>query len=127
MTYRVVHTDDVPLTDVENETLPTPLGDVRRVAALLDTDDLSLDVWHVDAGEVAPVRPSAERETAYLVLDGRFVLVVGSGDDREETVVDAGCFVSVSHEHTHGFENQSREPASLLTIAAPATDAEQDE
>lgn len=120
MTYRVVHTNDVPRTDVEGGALPAPLGDVRRVAELLETDDLALDVWHVEAGETAPVHPATERDVAYLVLDGEFTLAIGAGETREEVLVETGCFVTVSDEHAHGFENRGNGTSTLLSIAAPA-------
>lgn len=122
MSYEVVHTAEVPVTDLANVDAADSELSVRNVDELLDPDGLKVKLWHLAPGESMPYHAHAEQEEVYFVLDGTFELTIGRPPDPETAEAGSGTFVRVDPEDGRDYENVGDDSGVVLAIATPAVE-----
>ncbi|QRV16503.1 cupin domain-containing protein [Haloterrigena salifodinae] len=122
MEYEVVHTDDVPMTDLsESDEVPPDLR-IRALDEVLGADDVHLKLWYFDPGEEIRYHAHAEQEELYYVLEGEFSLKLGRSGEEEYVEAGPGTFWIAKPEIGHGHRNVGDEEGVVLAIGAPAVE-----
>jgi quercetin dioxygenase-like cupin family protein len=122
MDSEIVHTDDVPVTDLsEIEEIPPDL-DMRSLGDALETDEMNVNVWYFDSGEEITYHAHSEQEELYYVLTGEFEVTVGRAGEEETHEVGPGTFYAAGPEIGHGHRYLGDEQGIILAIGAPAVD-----
>lgn len=122
MDHEVVHTDDVPVTDLsEIDEIPPDL-DMRSLGDALGTDELNVNIWYFDPGEEIQYHAHTEQEELYYVLTGDFSIKVGRSGETESKEVGPGTFYAAGPEIGHGHRYLGDEQGIILAIGAPAVE-----
>jgi uncharacterized cupin superfamily protein len=122
MDHEVVHTDDVPVTDLsEIDEIPPDL-DIRSLGDALGTDEMNVNLWYFDPGEEIQYHAHAEQEELYYVLTGEFSVTLGGSGEEETTEVGPGTFYAAGPEIGHGHRYLGDEQGIILAIGAPAVE-----
>lgn len=122
MGYEVIHTDDVPVTDLSEIDDVPPDHDVRAVDEALGSENLKANVWYIDPGEEIKYHAHSEQEELYYVLRGTFSLKIGPSGDTEIIEAEPGTFWVAGPKTGHGHRNVSDETGVVLAFGAPAVD-----
>ncbi|ELY59719.1 cupin [Natronococcus amylolyticus DSM 10524] len=119
MEYEVVHTDDVPLTDLsEIDEVPSDLQ-MRAIDDFLPSEHVQLKLWYFEPDEEIRYHAHAEQEELYFALEGEFELTLGPDGDTERREVEAGAFWLARPEVGHGHRNVGDEEGIVLAVGAP--------
>ncbi|MDG5758042.1 cupin domain-containing protein [Natronococcus sp. A-GB1] len=119
MEYEVVHTDDVPLTDLsEIDEVPSDLQ-MRAIDDFLPSEHVQLKLWYFEPGEEIRYHAHAEQEELYFALEGEFELTLGRDGDTERREIEAGAFWLARPEVGHGHRNVGDEEGIVLAVGAP--------
>ncbi|MFC7154943.1 cupin domain-containing protein [Halomarina halobia] len=122
MGYEIVHTDDVPLTDLSRvEEIPPDL-DIRPIDEALETENLKVKLWYFEPGEEIQYHAHAEQEELYYILKGTFSLKVGESGEEEIVEAGPGTFYAAGPMTGHGHRNVGDEQGVVLALGAPAVD-----
>ncbi|AGB36255.1 cupin domain-containing protein [Natronococcus occultus] len=122
MEYEVVHTDDVPLTDLsEIDEVPSDLQ-MRAIDDFLPSEHVQLKLWYFEPGEEIEYHAHAEQEELYFALEGEFELTFGRDGETERREVAAGAFWLARPEVGHGHRNVGDEEGIVLAVGAPNVD-----
>ncbi|ELY89522.1 cupin [Natrialba hulunbeirensis JCM 10989] len=122
MEYDVVHTDDVPLTDLSEIDEVPPDLQIRAIDDFLPSDHLQLKLWYFEPGEEIQYHAHAEQEELYYVLEGEFSLKLGRSGEEEYVEAGPGTFWVAKPEIGHGHRNVGDEEGVVLAIGAPAVE-----
>ncbi|WP_254543981.1 cupin domain-containing protein [Halomarina pelagica] len=122
MGYEIVHTDDVPITDLSQIDEVPPDLDTRAIDEALGTENLKVKLWYFDPGEEIQYHAHAEQEELYYVLQGTFSLKVGKSGEEEIVEAGPGTFYAAGPMTGHGHRNVGDEPGIVLALGAPAVD-----
>ncbi|MFU8866663.1 cupin domain-containing protein [Natronococcus sp.] len=119
MEYEVVHTDDVPLTDLsEIDEVPSDLQ-MRAIDDFLPSEHVQLKLWYFEPGEEIRYHAHAEQEELYFALEGKFELTLGHDGETERRKIEAGAFWLARPEVGHGHRNVGDEEGIVLAVGAP--------
>jgi quercetin dioxygenase-like cupin family protein len=122
MDHEIVHTDDVPVTDLsEIDEIPPDL-DIRSLDDALGTDEMNVKLWYFDPGEEIQYHAHSEQEELYYVLTGEFSVKVGRSGEEETKTVGPGTFYAAGPEIGHGHRYLGDEQGIVLAIGAPAVE-----
>ncbi|TYL40035.1 cupin domain-containing protein [Natronococcus pandeyae] len=122
MEYEVVHTDEVPLTDLsEIDEIPPDLQ-IRAIDDFLPSEHIQLKLWYFEPGEEIQYHAHAEQEELYFVLEGEFSLKLGRSGEEEYVEAEPGTFWMARPEVGHGHRNVGDEEGVILAIGAPSVD-----
>jgi len=122
MDYTVVHTDDVPVTDLsEIEEIPPDL-DMRSVSDALGTDEMNVKLWYFDPGDEITYHAHEEQEECFYILTGEFSVKVGPAGEAEYEEVGPGAFYAAGPGVGHGHRYLGDEEGNVLAIGAPAVE-----
>ncbi|WP_121742004.1 cupin domain-containing protein [Natronorubrum halophilum] len=122
MEYEVVHTDDVPKTDLSKIDEVPPDLQIRAIDEVLPTEHVQLKLWYFDPGEEIRYHAHAEQEELYYVLEGEFSLKLGRSGDEAYVEAGPGTFWIAKPEVGHGHRNVGDERGVVLAIGAPAVE-----
>lgn len=122
MDHAVVHTDDVPVTDLSDVDEVPPDLRIRALDDALDTDNLQLKLWYFDPGEEIRYHAHAEQEELYYALKGTFSLKLGRSGEEEYVEVGSGTFWIAKPEVGHGHRNVGDDEGVVLAVGAPAVE-----
>ena len=122
MEYEVVHTDDVPMTDLSEVDEVPPDLQIRALDEVLDTDHVQLKLWYFEPGEEINYHAHGEQEEIYYVLEGEFSLKLGRSGEEEYVDAGPGTFWIAKPEIGHGHRNVGDERGVVLAIGAPAVE-----
>ncbi|WP_246998472.1 cupin domain-containing protein [Halosolutus gelatinilyticus] len=121
MEYEVVHTDDVPMTDLSTVDVPPDLR-IRALDEVLPTERVNIKLWYFEPGEEISYHAHAEQEELYYVLEGEFSLKLGRSGKEEYVEVGPGACWMARPEIGHGHRNVGDEEGVVLAIGAPAVE-----
>ncbi|WP_254763011.1 cupin domain-containing protein [Natrinema marinum] len=122
MEYEVVHTDDVPLTDLSDVDEIPPDLHIRAIDEVFDTDSLNVKLWYFEPGEEIGYHAHNEQEELYYVLEGEFSLKLGRSGEEEYVDAGPGTFWIAKPEVGHGHRNVGDEEGVILAVGAPAVE-----
>jgi quercetin dioxygenase-like cupin family protein len=122
MEYEVVHTDDVPLTDLSEIDEVPPDLQIRAIDDFLPSEHVQLKLWYFEPGEEIQYHAHAEQEELYFVLEGEFSLKLGRSGEEEFVEAGPGTFWMARPEIGHGHRNVGDEEGIVLAIGAPGVD-----
>ncbi|WP_306056114.1 cupin domain-containing protein [Natronococcus wangiae] len=122
MEYEVVHTDEVPLTDLSEIDEVPPDLQIRAVDDFLPSEHIQLKLWYFEPGEEISYHAHAEQEELYYVLEGEFSLKLGRSGEEEYVEAGPGTFWMARPEVGHGHRNVGDEEGVILAIGAPAVE-----
>jgi mannose-6-phosphate isomerase-like protein (cupin superfamily) len=94
------------------------VGDVYRFLATGDNTHGTYAMWEaiVPPGGGPPPHVHSREEEGFFILEGE--ITVQAGDDR--IVATAGMFMNMPIGMSHSFKNESKKPAKMLIMVAPA-------
>ena len=119
MEYDVIHTDDVPVTDLsENDALPPDL-DILPVGDVLGVSNVRMTIWQFEPGEEIQYHAHSEQEEIFYVLEGEFSLKLGRSGDEEYVNAGPGTFWVAKPEIGHGHRYVGDDVGRVLAIGAP--------
>ena len=122
MDYDVVHTDDVPVTDLSRiEEIPPDL-DIRSIDDALGTEETNCKLWYFEPGEEITYHAHAEQEELYYVIQGEFSLKLGRSGEEEFREVGPGTFYAAGPEVGHGHRYLGDDRGIVLAIGAPTVE-----
>ncbi|SFK73323.1 Mannose-6-phosphate isomerase, cupin superfamily [Halogranum rubrum] len=102
----------VPLDAVEStEAVPGV-----HLAQLAAGEQMSVQHFHIEAGEDVPVHSHHHEQTGYIV-EGELTFLVG--DDGEEVVVGPGDSYAIAADEVHGAENRGDVDVKGVDIFSP--------
>lgn len=122
MDYEVVHTNDVPLTDLSEIDEVPPDLDIRTVDEALDAEGVAMKLWYFEPGEEIQYHAHAEQEEIYYVLEGEFSLKLGPSGETEVIEIGPGAFWIAKPKVGHGHRNVGDERGVILAIGVPNVD-----
>jgi len=122
MEYEVVHTDDVPMTDLSDVEEVPPDLQIRALDEVLPTEHVQLKLWYFEPGEEIQYHAHAEQEELYYVLEGEFSVKLGRSGEEEYMDAGPGTFWMARPEIGHGHRNVGDEQGVVLAIGAPAVE-----
>ncbi|WP_293030248.1 cupin domain-containing protein [Natronococcus sp.] len=122
MEYEVVHTDDVPLTDLSEIDEVPPDLQIRAIDDFLPTEHIQLKLWYFEPGEEIQYHAHTEQEELYYALEGEFSLKLGRSGEEEYVEAGPGTFWMARPEVGHGHRNVGDEEGIILAIGAPSVD-----
>ncbi|MFC4436547.1 MULTISPECIES: cupin domain-containing protein [Natrialbaceae] len=122
MEYEVVHTDEVPLTDLSEIDEVPPDLQIRAIDDFLPSEHIQLKLWYFEPGEEIKYHAHAEQEELYFVLEGEFSLKLGRSGEEEYVEAKPGTFWMARPEVGHGHRNVGDEEGVILAIGAPSVD-----
>ncbi len=122
MEYEVVHTDDVPKTDLSEVDEVPPDLQIRALDEVLPTEHVQLKLWYFEPGEEIQYHAHAEQEELYYVLEGEFSVKLGRSGEEEYVDAGPGTFWMARPEIGHGHRNVGDEQGVVLAIGAPAVE-----
>lgn len=102
----------VPLDAVD----PTEAVPGVHLAQLAVGEEMSVQQFHIEAGEDVPMHSHPHEQTGYIV-EGELTFVVG--DEREEVVVGPGDSYVIPGDEAHGAENRGDVPVKGIDIFSP--------
>ena len=120
--YEVVHTEDVPVTDLSEIDEVPPDLDIRPVGDALDSGAMRVTVWYFEPGEEIQYHAHSEQEELYYVLEGEFSLKLGRSGEEEYVEAGPGTFWVAKPEIGHGHRNVGDEEGVVLALGAPPVD-----
>jgi len=119
MDYEVMHTDDVPITDLsEMEEVPPDL-DIRPVGRMMGLSNLVVTLWYFEPGEEIQYHAHSEQEELYYALEGEFSLKLGRSGETETREVGPGTFWVAEPKIGHGHRYVGDGQGVVLAIGAP--------
>ncbi|WP_435194558.1 cupin domain-containing protein [Natronomonas sp. EA1] len=119
MHYKVIHENDVPVTDLsEIEEVPPDLN-IRAVDSALGAEELRCKLWYFEPGEEIQYHAHLEQEELYYVLQGEFSLKLGPSGDTEIIEAGPGTFWIAGPETGHGHRYIGDDEGVLLAVGAP--------
>jgi quercetin dioxygenase-like cupin family protein len=122
MDYEVMHTDDVPITDLsEMEEIPPDL-DIRPVGRMMGLSNLVVTLWYFEPGEEIQYHAHSEQEELYYALEGEFSLKLGRSGETETREVGPGTFWVAEPKIGHGHRYVGDDQGVVLAIGAPPVD-----
>ena len=94
------------------------VGDVYRFLATGDNTHGTYAMWEaiVPPGGGPPPHVHSREEEGFYILEGEITLQIGD----ERIVATAGMFVNMPIGVPHSFKNESKTPAKMLIMVAPA-------
>ncbi|MFC4544012.1 cupin domain-containing protein [Halosolutus amylolyticus] len=122
MEYEVVHTEDVPMTDLSEIDEVPPDLQIRALDEVLPTENVQLKLWYFDPGEEIQYHAHAEQEELYFVLQGEFSVKLGRSGEEEYVEAGPGTVWMARPEIGHGHRNVGDEEGVVLAIGAPAVE-----
>ncbi|WP_248907296.1 cupin domain-containing protein [Halocatena marina] len=122
MGYEVVHTDDVPVTDLSNIDEIPPDLDIRAVDEALGAESSKVKLWYFEPGEEIQYHAHSEQEELYYVLQGTFSLKLGPSGESEIVEAGPGTFWVAEPKTGHGHRNIGDDRGIVLAIGAPPID-----
>lgn len=122
MDYRVLHTDEIEITDLSTIDEVPPDLDVKRVGEALGVEQLRLSLWYFEPGERLSYHAHAEQEEVYYVIQGEFSVKLGRSGEEEYIDASPGTFWVARPEIGHGHQNISDSQGIILAMGAPAVD-----
>ncbi|WP_265110083.1 cupin domain-containing protein [Halosolutus halophilus] len=122
MEYEVVHTEDVPITDLSEIDEVPPDLQIRAIDEVLPTENVQLKLWYFEPGEEIQYHAHAEQEELYFVVEGEFSLKLGRSGEEEYVEAGPGTFWMARPEIGHGHRNVGDEEGVVLAIGAPAVE-----
>ena len=118
----MVHTDDVPLTDLSQvEEVPPDLN-IRAIDDALGLEQMKAKIWYVDPGEEIAYHAHSQQEELYYVMQGEFSLKLGKSGEEEYAEAGPGTFYVAGPGTGHGHRNVGDEQGVILAFGAPAVD-----
>jgi len=122
MDYGVVHTDDVPRTDLSQiEEIPPDL-DVQSIGDELGLENMRINVWYFEPGEEIRYHAHAEQEECYYIIKGEFSLKLGKSGETELIEAGPGTFFAAGPGTGHGHRYVGDDEGIILGIGAPNVD-----
>ncbi|MFB6283118.1 MAG: cupin domain-containing protein [Halobacteria archaeon] len=119
MSYEVVDTEDVPITDLsEIDSLPPDLK-IRDIDAAVGLTNFNVKLWYFEPGDEIQYHAHSEQEELYYVIQGEFSLKLGDPDEAEIVKVGAGKFWAAKPEVGHGHRCIGDEEGIILALGAP--------
>ena len=119
MDYEVMHTDDVPITDLsEMEEIPPDL-DIRPVGQMMGVSNMAVTLWYFEPGEEIQYHAHSEQEELYYVIEGEFSLKMGRSGDEEFQEVGPGTFWVAEPKIGHGHRYIGDDEGIVLAVGAP--------
>lgn len=119
MHYKVVHEDDVPVTDLsEIEEVPPDLN-IRAVDSALGAEEIRCKLWYFEPGEEIQYHAHLQQEELYYVLQGDFSLKLGPSGDTEIVEAGPGTFWVAGPETGHGHRYVGEDEGVILAVGAP--------
>lgn len=122
MGYEVIHTDDVPVTDLSQIDEVPPDLDVRSVDEALGVENTRVKLWYLDPGEEVQYHAHLEQEELYYALQGTFSLKLGPAGNSEIVEAKPGTFWIASPKTGHGHRNIGDTVGVVLAVGVPAVD-----
>ena len=122
MEYEVVHTDDVPMTDLSDVEEVPPDLQIRALDEVLPTEHVQLKLWYFEPDEEIQYHAHAEQEELYYVLEGEFSVKLGRSGEEEYIDAGPGTFWMARPEIGHGHRNVGDEEGVVLAIGAPGVE-----
>ena len=119
MDYEVMHTEDVPITDLsEIEEIPPDL-DIRPVGQMMGVSNMAVTLWYFEPGEEIQYHAHSEQEELYYVIQGEFSLKLGRSGEEEYVEVEEGAFWVAEPKIGHGHRYTGDDQGIVLAIGAP--------
>jgi quercetin dioxygenase-like cupin family protein len=119
MEYKVLNTEDVPITDLSGiEEIPPDL-DIRDVGTALGSKEMMLKMWYFEPGEEIQYHAHSEQEEVYYAIEGEFSLKLGRSGEEEYVEVGPGAFWIARPEVGHGHRYVGDDRGVVLAIGAP--------
>jgi len=120
--HEVLRVDERERLDLSGvDELPMDV-DVTALDAQLSCEQVRLKLWQFGPGEEMRYHAHREQEEAYLVLDGRFSLKLGSPSASRSYAVGPGDAWMAGPETGHGHRYVGADEGLVLAVAAPAVD-----
>ena len=121
MSYEVVETEEVPITDLsEIDSLP-PDQKIRDIDTALGLGNLKAKIWYFEPGDEIQYHAHSEQEELFYVIEGEFSLKLGESDDAEIVEVGEGDFWAAKPKVGHGHHYIGDDEGILLALGAPGT------
>lgn len=120
--YEVVHTDDVPETDLSNIDAVPPDLNVRTVDDVLGTRNAGVKLWYFEPGEEIRYHAHLEQEEVYYVIEGEFSLKLGPSGDEEYVDAGPGTFWVAGPKIGHGHRYVGDDRGVVMAIGSPRVD-----
>ncbi|MFC7227083.1 cupin domain-containing protein [Salinirubellus salinus] len=117
--YKVVHLDDVPVTDLSEIEAVPPNLDIRPVGDSLGLSKMRCTVWYFEPGEEIQYHAHSEQEELYFVLEGEFSLKLGKSGEEEYVEADEGTFWVAEPKVGHGHRYVGDDRGVVLSVGAP--------
>ncbi|THE66810.1 cupin domain-containing protein [Salinadaptatus halalkaliphilus] len=122
MEYKVVHTDDVPMTDLSAVDEIPPDLQIRAIDEVLETDDVQIKLWYFEPGEEIQYHAHSEQEELFYVVEGEFSLKLGRSGEEEFVDAGPGTFWIAKPEIGHGHRYVGDDQGVVLALGAPAVE-----